>query len=289
MKGPSIVIHPHPHYDYCENYLVYQYRRPPNLPEGILWKLNGGDKSSRLIRIPSSRLDPLAMCNVDYGGEGGGEGTARRQEIAVNDANIQARRNLFECQLCNRFFLTEDKLRLHHRRMHTIQKKSRVCNICGDAFKSLQALHYHNSSKHSLEKKFQCTICEKRFILNYQLTVHMRSHTGERPFECQVCHKRFDIFSNLTVHMRIHTGEKPFKCPKCDNAYKQFVALENHFVSKKNYDDIICMNTSGAFRSFRKIIDLSFVRFRCGHIKERNWRDIRRSPRGTLSHHRLAN
>ena len=60
----------------------------------------------------------------------------------------------------------------------------------------------HHRKIHSGKKLLQCDQCDKSFIWQSTLNVHLRAHSGERPFQCHQCDKSFIVKGNLTVHLR---------------------------------------------------------------------------------------
>ena len=66
---------------------------------------------------------------------------------------------------------------------------------------------------HTGEKPFKCNICAKHFLLNGNLTQHMKVHTGEKPFKCDICEKLFSLKHNLSVHIkRQHRSDVKVNC-----------------------------------------------------------------------------
>lgn len=61
------------------------------------------------------------------------------------------------------------------------------------------------------KRKFQCTVCEKRFLKRTNLVDHLKIHAGVKNYRCSICDRSFIQYGNLKAHMRCHTKQKPFK------------------------------------------------------------------------------
>lgn len=57
------------------------------------------------------------------------------------------------------------------------QKSPKTCPICGNTYKYQHALESH-MRRHRNEKPFVCSVCDKGFVINFELTRHMRTVTA---------------------------------------------------------------------------------------------------------------
>lgn len=76
----------------------------------------------------------------------------------------------------------------------------------------------------------QCSICNKTFTKNHQLSVHMTVHDKNRPYACEYCTYRFSTTSKLTAHMKQHIEP--------DETVLQTTENEQHDEDPSNTDKI---------------------------------------------------
>ena len=62
-------------------------------------------------------------------------------------------------------------------------------------------MHFLNQHKNIHTSKYQCDICDKRFMRNSNLIEHKRVHSGKRPFQCKLCNKRFKQTSAVSINI----------------------------------------------------------------------------------------
>ena len=60
------------------------------------------------------------------------------------------------------------------------------------------------------EKKFQCKICEKKFVSEPGLKLHITcTHEGKKSITCEICNACFNGKAHLNRHiLSIHEGKK---------------------------------------------------------------------------------
>ncbi|KAM4600571.1 uncharacterized protein ACJ7VT_020501 isoform 2-T2 [Polymixia lowei] len=156
----------------------------------------------------------------------------------------------FKCALCEKYFLTVDKLRDHN--CNNIQEKPYHCPLCRQEFQFKVSVTKHMQS-HSVDSIFTCQECNQIFSDSVALRTHQRCHAALKPYECpecgmvfkhysvmedhrrkhtenmrshqcSICGKTFKYGSLLHQHQYLHTGQKPFRCPECG---KKFAFAQN--------------------------------------------------------------
>lgn len=138
---------------------------------------------------------------------------------------------VFECFMCH--YQTYDYKRMygHMKNMHMARKKPPpkkvkekkfLCPQCGACFEEKISLKRHlmredhQTGSGAQSKPFACKQCDRSFICNYRLKVHMRMHTGEKPIECTVCGNRFRTSDQMINHRAmVHFKKKRYKCDIC--------------------------------------------------------------------------
>uniref|UniRef100_A0A8C4Q077 C2H2-type domain-containing protein n=1 Tax=Eptatretus burgeri TaxID=7764 RepID=A0A8C4Q077_EPTBU len=77
----------------------------------------------------------------------------------------------------------------------------------------------------------QCTICNRQFLTETALHLHVDKHPvkiSHRRHKCNQCPYSSDHKGNLNKHVRTHTGERPYKCIVCGRAFAQSTTCQRH-------------------------------------------------------------
>ncbi|XP_067347325.1 uncharacterized protein [Channa argus] len=191
--------------------------------------------------------------------------------LSILNKHIKAHTMLFQCDKCEKKYVTRDSLNVHRRihtgempylcshcgrgfrsscifkshvRIHTGERRYK-CHICGKT--SIQHLARH-MRMHRGEKNYLCTECGKAFLSSGELRLHMRFHTGERPYTCKHCGRGFRAKCQLTVHIRQHTGECPYRCPVCPKSFHTLNAQKRHVLIHSNKKSFQCLKCGKIFR-----------------------------------------
>ena len=107
----------------------------------------------------------------------------------------------------------------------------------------------NDNSDALVDGKYVCSVCQKTFSKQHQLTLHKNIHYFERPFKCEDCGISFRIKGHLIKHQRseshtakqtlnVHFGTpstdnpRPFKCEDCKIAFRIHGHLAKHLRSK---------------------------------------------------------
>ena len=85
---------------------------------------------------------------------------------------------------------------------------------------------------HDKSNSFECDVCMKLFVTNFDRKRHYRTHTGEKPFTCEVCNRKFAFKSALVRHQVTHSEIRLYKCSVCPEgrSFKTKDGLAKHMV-----------------------------------------------------------
>uniref|UniRef100_A0A3P9KRU2 C2H2-type domain-containing protein n=1 Tax=Oryzias latipes TaxID=8090 RepID=A0A3P9KRU2_ORYLA len=149
------------------------------------------------------------------------EGQSGDQVSTSFSENAKSRRDGHFCPICvNRHFKGSNKL-ARHMRTHT-KEKPFACP-CNKSFTSAEELEAHMSVH---QKSYSCSICGKKFKVEYALKKHEQGHQTEQYF-CSLCQKHFLKLSHYKRHVLVH-NRRESKCPHCDSVFLQLTAFRYH-------------------------------------------------------------
>ena len=134
----------------------------------------------------------------------------------------------FECDICNRRFVSLHNLSIHRRNMHSIKDKRNQPQNSDSTDKWIIYIGGKN-------KLFKCGYdgCGKTYTEKKSLRRHFISHIGDSQFRCYTgdCtgEIRYCDSQALARHINIkHTMERPFKCNICNNRFVSIYNLIRH-------------------------------------------------------------
>ena len=148
--------------------------------------------------------------------------------------NRRERQEVYACHQpnCDRVFHYPWHL-ANHQRSH-IPRQIKVCPICQKKFLCDSLLDIHISS-HDTIGRLQCTVigCEKRFKHKSALKYHMERVHGDKGFPCDWpgCDFKASHLIRLVEHKSyVHSDERNFPCewPGCDMKCKTKTQLRTH-------------------------------------------------------------
>ncbi|KFM80773.1 Zinc finger protein 41, partial [Stegodyphus mimosarum] len=169
------------------------------------------------------------------------------------DHSICEPEKLYHCSFCEKHFSKRPSLNAHLK--HHAEGRL-LCIKCGFMCKNENAFSDHMKD-HLKNSKYECMLCEKKFVRRQQYNQHMMGHerhvcslcdmtfstkklllkhqqsthgarVTEKKHECPVCKKLFLRPKHLQIHQRCHTGEKPVKCSHCEKSFCNDRALSKH-------------------------------------------------------------
>ncbi|CAG0883486.1 unnamed protein product [Cyprideis torosa] len=156
------------------------------------------------------------------------------------------------CNICSNYFANPQSFKRHQANVHGLgsrtgrtakEERAFLCCICSKGF-TTQGLKAHMIT-HSDVRPFQCQLCSATFRRNGELKVHMLCiHAGEdgRQFVCALCSKRFVFQYLLNNHMKTHDAvkRKEFSCHLCQKEFRHACSLSKHLKKHDQSKDVTC-------------------------------------------------
>ena len=109
------------------------------------------------------------------------------------------------------------------------------CHECSEVFSDRYRLFKH-SSIHKGDDLYRCDECEESFALPVILRNHkLNRHSLENKYVCNVCNKAYMRESYLKLHMNLHmkpTFTCDYNCGMCRHDYSSLQALKDHVINK---------------------------------------------------------
>ncbi|KAJ7327007.1 hypothetical protein JRQ81_016766 [Phrynocephalus forsythii] len=141
--------------------------------------------------------------------------------------NLQEHRKvheIFECQECDKKFISSNQLKRHMiTHSEQVQHSQQQCKLPHSKVSSKclsPVLEDPPVETHSEERPFQCEECKALFRTPFSLQRHLLIHNSERTFKCDHCDATFKRKDTLNVHIQVvHDGHKKYKCDLCDKAF----------------------------------------------------------------------
>ena len=112
-------------------------------------------------------------------------------------------------------------------------ERTHFCNKCQMTFSSDFSLREHYNTKKHKEIKSKCKVCQKRFMNEMMLNIHMEEHQEEPVVDqngrlcCNKCENTFKTVYRLRSHKVIHV-QGLFSCDQCPSKFSDFHALKHH-------------------------------------------------------------
>lgn len=86
--------------------------------------------------------------------------------------------------------------------MEIRRKKLYTCDACHTTFTSTSGLKNHKKQVHLNIWKFECHICQKKFMFKEHYEGHMNMHFNIKAFKCPNCPKKFAYKTGVSLHLR---------------------------------------------------------------------------------------
>ena len=156
----------------------------------------------------------------------------------------------FRCTLCNNLYKTFKCLKSHSIKVHgalcredSVKFLKCIETSCAELFYTNESRDSHFEEKHvsngtNKDGRYECDQCLKTYKHRSHLTVHRKSHISQKPLQCEHCDRTFLVEKNLKLHLQRHADRSKFlktvKCsePTCSKFFESEEIRDGHFKSK---------------------------------------------------------
>ncbi|XP_068618828.1 zinc finger protein draculin-like isoform X2 [Battus philenor] len=168
----------------------------------------------------------------------------------VLSCNRSAKRQIFQCDYCKKFFINKTSLR-RHIYVH-LKIEPYTCKYCYKRFYIKENMRTHMKLQHARGMKianhYICGVCEEPFLLKDKLDEHMTVHVkNEELLKCIFCNKQFTHNVLLNEHEKEHLITGKYKCTACDMSYDCRSNLALHIKSHLRIKDFVCQHCGKDF------------------------------------------
>lgn len=147
---------------------------------------------------------------------------------------------------CDLSFVRRDAFDRHEYTHNQVKKYN--CEICDSRYITQSHLKRHARNSHQIkpEEKIKCQ--DKSCVMEFTNTSNMKRHYRQRHLKenmygCKDCDEKFYRKSQLRIHSTKHTGVFQYNCTICGKGSINLKQHQHHMVGHKSYECTTCGET----------------------------------------------
>ncbi|XP_014668410.1 PREDICTED: zinc finger protein 561-like isoform X3 [Priapulus caudatus] len=166
--------------EFSQPFHMSQYNtREPSAESAECWTNDSGAGTSSLQEADVIELQK-PVCELSA--------VRRRTGVSASDVNTQSEAVASADAIA---YLNKVSENVWTRNGGLVRKGSYFCPVCMLEYRLKGSLYKHIQQMHKEFKPLKCHVCSYAFLMRSDLNKHLRKHTGERRFQCVICQKRF--------------------------------------------------------------------------------------------------
>eukprot|EP00057_Strongylocentrotus_purpuratus_P003684 XP_003727141.1 PREDICTED: zinc finger protein 37 [Strongylocentrotus purpuratus] len=132
-------------------------------------------------------------------------GSAFKSQGNLKQHNLTAHTDVYKysCDVCGKKF-KRTSLRNAHMKIHSNDPANKPfkCELCNKAFRTQDKLKVHTDWHYNI-RSYTCDLCGKSFLTKGNLDKHQFVHKDKKPHECQICSRGFMDLPGLRKHLDV--------------------------------------------------------------------------------------